>query len=376
MSDAPELQSAVLSIVENNYITLGILTAIVYDYILTFSDEQLNTWTRVSGLYILVRYCGLCGGIIFALVGSSFLPGPAKMYVFTLRPISLTNSDDLCQLQHSEHSWAMVDFSFHCCRRLCARVVCFDKQADLIIMATAVTMILHVWAIYMQSRVILGILIPLYVLELVPLAFECIKISTRFTEITSQVLDFSFCATDYLASPVLANVVDSVPIPLAVTMCLLVTAQFIRQSLQMYKATKQSQLSRYMNLFVKEGMLYFLAILLFAVCDLLFYVANIPPTGWQGLLLVPMEWVPMITLSPRCILSVRALYERDSRGGFALPCRNVDSGFGFTLHGHSVDELTLTFAPADVGQRTEDRLERYEEIQTRRMGILGAGSDV
>ncbi|KAF8452704.1 hypothetical protein L210DRAFT_3639181 [Boletus edulis BED1] len=237
-------------------------------------------------------------------------------------------------------------------------------------------MILRVWAIYMQSRVILGILIPLYVLELVPLAFECIKISTKFTEITSQVLDFSFCATDYLASPVLANVVDSVPIPLAVTMCLLVTAQFIRQSLQMYKATKQWQLSRYMNLFVKEGMLYFLAILLFAVCDLLFYVANIPPTGWQGLLLVPMEWVPMITLSPRCILSVLALYERDSRGGFALPCRNVDSGFGFTLHGHSVDELTLTFAPADVGQRTGDRLERYEEIQTRRMGILGAGSDV
>ncbi|KAF8452703.1 hypothetical protein L210DRAFT_3639180 [Boletus edulis BED1] len=102
MSDAPELQSAVLSIVENNYITLGILTAIVYDYILTFSDEieyiWNKPWTRVSGLYILVRYCGLCDGIIFALVGSSFLPGPAKMYVFTLRPISLTNSDDLCQL--------------------------------------------------------------------------------------------------------------------------------------------------------------------------------------------------------------------------------------------------------------------------------------
>ena len=41
--------------------------------------------------------------------------------------------------------------------------------------------------------------------------------------------------------------------------CTLAIFQFVRQSLQMYHATKQWQLNRYMSLFVKQGLLYFLA---------------------------------------------------------------------------------------------------------------------
>ncbi|KAN0094507.1 hypothetical protein V8E55_002794 [Tylopilus felleus] len=78
-----ELQSAVTSIVDNNYVTLVILTAIGYDYILTFSDEiefvWSQSWTSVSFMFVLVRYFGLCSVTIFTLSGSSFLPGPAKV---------------------------------------------------------------------------------------------------------------------------------------------------------------------------------------------------------------------------------------------------------------------------------------------------------
>lgn len=50
-----------------------------------------------------------------------------------------------------------------------------------------------------------------------------------------------------------------VQITLGGVMCLLIAIQFVRTSLQMYKATKRFQLNRYVNLLVREGMLYFLA---------------------------------------------------------------------------------------------------------------------
>ena len=40
-------------------------------------------------------------------------------------------------------------------------------------------------------------------------------------------------------------------------MCILAIIQFVRQSLQMYRVTKQWQLSKYMNLLVKQGIFYF-----------------------------------------------------------------------------------------------------------------------
>lgn len=42
-------------------------------------------------------------------------------------------------------------------------------------------------------------------------------------------------------------------------MCLLVARQFIKESLQTYKATKQFRPNRYMMLLGREGTIYFLA---------------------------------------------------------------------------------------------------------------------
>ena len=69
-------------------------------------------------------------------------------------------------------------------------------------------------------------------------------------------LGFSLCL---LQPNIGIQILDAVQITIAVIMCLLVAAQFIKESLQMYKATKRFQLNRYMNLLVGEGMIYFLA---------------------------------------------------------------------------------------------------------------------
>ncbi|KAF8430526.1 hypothetical protein L210DRAFT_3562540 [Boletus edulis BED1] len=343
MSDVSELQL-------NNYVSLAITTAIVYDYILTFTDEVSHIfialdkpWTRVSTLYILIRYCGLGGGVYLISGGSSFIPGPAKVILYT------------------------------CCYIL----VIFGQWATLIFIGAAdLTMILRVWAIYSQSKIVLSILLPLYILDIVPLVFESIIASAKFTGTTSHVLDFSFCVTDFLASNAVAQVLCIVQIPLAATMCILVTARFIRQSLSMYAAQKEWHVGHYMSLFAREGMLYFLAIFLFAFCNILFYVAKISFSSWQGSLLTILAWVPMIALSPRCILSVRALYERNTRGRCGSSWRDVDTGFGFTtLHERSVGEMV--FAPRDVGRSQEDGLEQHEGIQMEMLsGALDAGSGV
>ena len=41
--------------------------------------------------------------------------------------------------------------------------------------------------------------------------------------------------------------------------CLLVVIRFARESLQMYKVSKQFQVSRYLSLLVRDGMFYYLA---------------------------------------------------------------------------------------------------------------------
>lgn len=82
--------------------------------------------------------------------------------------------------------------------------------------------------------------------------------SLRGIAVTVQVLYFSFCTGP--GGPTLWHyIAETSQIGFSALMCLLVSIQFIKQSLQMYKATGQFQLNRYMNLFMREGILYFLA---------------------------------------------------------------------------------------------------------------------
>ena len=76
---------------------------------------------------------------------------------------------------------------------------------------------------------------------------------------TAQVLDFSYCVVQFSFNALNGNIllINSAEIALGALMCLLVVIQFIRESLQMYKATKRFRLNHYMTLLVREGMIYF-----------------------------------------------------------------------------------------------------------------------
>ncbi|KAI9571176.1 hypothetical protein HD554DRAFT_2079174 [Boletus coccyginus] len=62
-SDQAELES----ILTTDYLPVIIIAVVVYDYILTFSREVNHVWhrpwTRVSTLFVIIRYIGLCWAV-------------------------------------------------------------------------------------------------------------------------------------------------------------------------------------------------------------------------------------------------------------------------------------------------------------------------
>ena len=68
----------------------------------------------------------------------------------------------------------------------------------------------------------------------------------------------SFCITNYSGSIIWSEVICAAQIILGVFMCLLIALEFTKQAIHMYTATKRLCLNRYMNLLVREGLVYFL----------------------------------------------------------------------------------------------------------------------
>ena len=73
----------------------------------------------------------------------------------------------------------------------------------------------------------------------------------------TQVADFAFCG-QVEGSPLLETTYIALQVVLAAILSLLVAIKFTRGSFKMYKLTKRWQSGRYMKLFVREGLLYFL----------------------------------------------------------------------------------------------------------------------
>ena len=94
---------------------------------------------------------------------------------------------------------------------------------------------------------------------------------------------------------------------------------------------------------------------------------NPPTNGWLVLFWV-MSSIPVVTLVPRFILSLRKLYARDLGGRHGS---EIDVAFGFTsTFGHGADASVIMFA--DGGQN--DGLEQGEEIQMEERETRSAGS--
>jgi len=306
------LQNDLASLQLSNCVSLVIVTAIAYDYILTFSREMEYIWNKpwslVSTLFVIVRYLGLCGFMMDCFLGTSFLPGPAK----------------LCGVLEIITLWAIFIY-------ICA--------ADLM-------MILRIWAMYNRSKIILGILLTSYLGEIIPSTIASVVYSNpkSFVVIVNQLLDLSFCSLGAISAS--WNKATSLSqLVHAGVMCTLVVIQFTARSAQMYRATKQWQLGPFVNLLIVEGVVYFLAILMWNLVNTLYAFGHLSGDGPSYVVLSLLEVIPIATLTPRFILSMRELYARSVHGGRA---DNIDTGFGLaTLSDPGMSGSTMVFAESE-----------------------------
>lgn len=164
---------------------------------------------------------------------------------------------------------------------------------------------------------------------------------------TPQVLGASFCSTSYSFIPEFGLYVSIPRFILAALMFIFALVRFFNESLQMYRATRQWLPSRYLNLLVRESVLYFLAyvshhplhltqLMWFAALDRHFlYTMNsavltfeISDFALSAVAITMLSYISLFTLCPRFIISVRELYVRGSQRYWEGQS-GIDTGFGF-----------------------------------------------
>ncbi|KAH0834170.1 hypothetical protein J3R83DRAFT_11477, partial [Lanmaoa asiatica] len=196
--------------------------------------------------------------------------------------------------------------------------------------AMTVVMILRVYAMWNRSKRTLWALLFIYVLQVI-VSF----ISPILYLVVIQVLpsiDFSLCNGSVNVSSswlvFVCGVLRVIPrFVLGATLLVLAVIQTLKQSVEMYKATRQWQPNRYMQQLVRDGIVYFLVNAFFNL-NTLFQIANLTTTTTiNGTSIQFLDLFSVITICPmmpRFIISVRELYDRDVR----RRCQGIDSGFG------------------------------------------------
>jgi len=262
----------------------------------------------VSTLFVMIRYLGISGFIIASFMRTTFLPGPAK----------------LCWVVELISIWIILVY-------ICA--------ADFV-------MILRIWAMYNRSKIILGVLLTSYLAEIISSTGSTIFYShpNHFIMTVNQISDISSCSLSAISGNwYKANNLSQ--LAHAGIMYTLVTIQFTIRSVEMYRATKRWRIGPLINLLVMEGMVYFFAFLVWDLINTLYVIGNPSAVDvQQSVPLILMTYVPISTLTPRFVLSVREMYARSTvYGGRG---HGIDTGFGLTAlsSSHRLSRSSIEFA--------------------------------
>ncbi|KAF8126805.1 hypothetical protein EV363DRAFT_1347490 [Boletus edulis] len=310
-----DVQSLLASQRSSDYGSLVIIIAVSYDYCVTFSNEVKYIWRRpwtwVSTLFLLIRYAGYL----------SVLPEKVRRNIIYL----LGN-------------WAYP---------------LFWVGADMM-------MILRVYAMYNRSRIILGILLVMYITEVVFLFVSSSIYSdpTYVTVSTIPLLDLTLCNISF-STQTWNNASTITQFILGTVLCVLAVTPLVRESLQMHKTTRKWQLNSYMRLLVREGILYFIVTLFYSLVNMLGLLGVIP-FGLVTPFFVAIN-IPLYTLTPRFVVNVRELYALETEGR-----KDIDTGFGLSSGvargvGRSTTVGTMAFAQGPGGLEDVEEIVMVEE---------------
>ncbi|KAF8419134.1 hypothetical protein L210DRAFT_3577675 [Boletus edulis BED1] len=212
-------------------------------------------------------------------------------------------------------------------------------------------MILRVYAMWNRSRTILCVLLLVYIIQtLITIVLEGIydNPNTHLSVTAIQILNFPVCSASVNN---LSYTIYYVALRLVLSALLAILAVFqtLKQSFEMYKATKQWQPNRYMQKLAKDGILYLIVNVLFQAINLVDITGF--PAGTAYALLDTCIYVAFYIFIPRLVISMRELYDRDIRGRF-----HIDTGFGVVSRsnaGHDTTMSAMVFVDETQGAKVE-----------------------
>ncbi|KIJ08639.1 hypothetical protein PAXINDRAFT_102505 [Paxillus involutus ATCC 200175] len=215
-------------------------------------------------------------------------------------------------------------------------------------MALVAVMVLRVYAIYHGSRMVLGILLTSYILTII-VDFVATGIVFKSPEINVSVMfGTTICTVSVEESPNLNIYYYLLPSGIFnVLLCGLAVAQFVRESLQMHKATTRWRSNRYLELLVKGSVMYFVAVLFTNIAYLLSGPGTVILEGFAPLMVAMVSSFSSAVLPARLILAVRGGHSRIVGG-------HVNTGFGVISHRLTFINENIVFARPASEESTEN----------------------
>jgi hypothetical protein len=270
-------------------------------------------------------------------------------------------------------------------------ILIFLAAADLV-------MILRVYAMWNRSKRILYILLFFYVAQIIvsfvgegininpntylsgmsQAKLESHMLPTAFSPVTAvEVIGISFCKISLSDTPSLDVMwsISALRSVLGAMLLILAVISTLKQSIAWYKATKQWQPNHYMQLLVKDGVLYFLANMIFIITTTSLQ-GHVTGNSTSQFVLVVLDYTALGPIMPRFIINVRELYDQDARGRG----QGIDTGFGVSsqpVSGEDTAMSAIEFAGIAPGQGQGHRQVAEGEAvgwEVIRLDMLGDGA--
>jgi len=234
----------------------------------------------------------------------------------------------------------------------------------LFLAAADLVMILRVYALWGHNKVVLGILLFIYVPQiLVTVVWECLYyIPGRDLAVSvSNVLNFKFCTFTSNVTPPLATYKIVPRYILGSALLILAVIPTLRYSIETYRMTKTWDTNRSIKLLIREGAVYF-------VVNVLYNIINsvVIPNFDLTLFVDAFSYSLACAIMPRFIISIRELYHRDLRNQY----QGVDTGFGLhsqTLAFQKTSMTGVTFLDSEGATETGSEGVSSREIPLRAM---------
>ncbi|KAF8160347.1 hypothetical protein K438DRAFT_2025805 [Mycena galopus ATCC 62051] len=316
----PESEAELLQLLQlledsrsTSYVAIGALTVLVFDHLLTLREEesQGHKWNVAKGLYLWNRY--------FSLAALSFDAFCAWYFPENLprndRPTSLRPPDRIGSSKpfiFNEH----VNIEFQSCQ---AFLQVQGLAATIIVATVDVVLLLRVYVLYGNSKKMLMFLIPLVLCEVIPMAIISI-----FSDLPLK----TFARFDGLHGCYALSVprfLTFYTIPALAVSSIMFVLTLYKCGFAIIRTGIVSEMP-VIRLFARDGIIWFIAVLLITSTDIIIWAAGRPTLAEVN---IAMSCALYSIIASRVLLNIKTTLTKTANLTTASSWRNEETELQF-----------------------------------------------